>query len=78
MFSQLLRELDENRIIRLTFKDYAEVAYACCNFGLDFDDDYQYVAAKIHNLKLFSLDGDFDRTDRKRKTPKEALELLSK
>jgi len=38
-------------------------------FGLDFDDAYQYVAAEKHGLTLISFDGDFDRTERGRRTP---------
>jgi len=36
-------------------------------------DAYQYVAAGKHNLTLVSLDADFDRTERGRKTPAEVL-----
>lgn len=43
-------------------------------FRLDFDDAYQYVAAEKHNLTLVSLDADFDRTERGRKTPTQILE----
>lgn len=42
-------------------------------FQLDFDDAYQYVAAERYNLTLVSLDSDFDRTERGRKTPAEVL-----
>ena len=42
-------------------------------FKLDFDDAYQYVAAKKHNLTLVSFDTDFDRTDRGRTTPADIL-----
>ena len=38
-------------------------------FGLDFDDAYQYVAAEKFNLTLLSLDKDFDRTPRGRLAP---------
>lgn len=34
--------------------------------NLDFDDAYQYTAAKMHNLQLVSFDKDFDKTDIKR------------
>ena len=42
-------------------------------FNPDFDDAYQYVAAEKHDLTLVSLDSDFDRTDRGRKTPLQVL-----
>jgi predicted nucleic acid-binding protein len=41
---------------------------------LDFDDAYQYVAADKHNLVIVSFDGDFDRTERGRKTPQAVLQ----
>jgi predicted nucleic acid-binding protein len=43
-------------------------------FNLDFDDAYQYLAAEKHGLILVSLDSDFDRTERGRQTPVEALD----
>ncbi len=43
-------------------------------FNLDFDDAYQYVAAKRNDLLLVSLDADFDRTDLGRKTPADLLD----
>jgi hypothetical protein len=42
-------------------------------FQLDFDDAYQYVAAEKYDLVVVSFDTDFDRTERKRKTPAEVL-----
>jgi predicted nucleic acid-binding protein len=41
--------------------------------NLDFDDAYQYVAAEEYDLTLVSFDGDFDRTERGRRTPAEVL-----
>lgn len=43
-------------------------------FGLDFDDAYQYVAADEHGLALVSLDSDFDRTEHGRKRLEDVLE----
>jgi hypothetical protein len=60
--------------IRLDTADLKDAIGARKRFGLDFDDAYQYVAAKKHNLTLVSFDADFDRTDRGRKTPAELLE----
>lgn len=42
-------------------------------FGLDFDDAYQYVAAERTDATIVSFDGDFDHTGRKRQTPAEIL-----
>lgn len=43
-------------------------------FKLDFDDAYQYFAAKKYSLNLVSFDTDFDRTELGRKTPAEIIE----
>jgi predicted nucleic acid-binding protein len=43
-------------------------------FGLDFDDAYQYVAAEANGAQLVSFDTDFDGTDRRRRTPGEIIE----
>jgi hypothetical protein len=60
-------------LIRLEVQDMTKVADAARTFSLDFDDAYQYVAAKKYNLGLLSFDRDFDRTDRGRKTLEEVL-----
>jgi len=43
---------------------------AAGKYNLDFDDAYQYTAAKF-DFEIVSFDSDFDRTDRKRKAPAE-------
>ena len=42
-------------------------------FNIDFDDAYQYYLTKKYNLTLVSFDKDFDKTDIKRKTPKDFI-----
>lgn len=42
-------------------------------FGLDFDDAYQYVAADQAEAIIVSYDQHFERTLRKRQTPAEVL-----
>ena len=42
-------------------------------YGLDFDDAYQYAVAERDALTLVSFDTDFDRTPRGRKTPSNLL-----
>jgi predicted nucleic acid-binding protein len=44
-------------------------------FGLDFDDDYQYVAAELEKATIVSFDKDFDKTEQKRLTPMQVLKL---
>jgi uncharacterized protein len=45
-------------------------------FGLDFDDAYQYVAAERDSVGIISLDRHFDQTDRGRQTPAQVLATL--
>jgi uncharacterized protein len=59
--------------VRLDTADLKEIMEVRKHFKLDFDDAYQYVAARKHDLTLVSFDADFDRTDRGRKTPAEIL-----
>jgi uncharacterized protein len=61
-------------LVRLGPEDTERIVAVTERFKLDFDDAYQYVAAEKHNMTLVSLDADFDRTERGRKTPAEVLE----
>lgn len=60
-------------LIHLGPEDTQRLVHVIERFNLDFDDAYQYVAAEKHNLTLVSFDGDFDRTERGRKTPAEII-----
>jgi len=42
-------------------------------FGLDFDDAYQYICAERENVAIISFDAHFDQTDRGRQTPAQVL-----
>jgi predicted nucleic acid-binding protein len=57
--------------------ELVDLADAIEKFGLDFDDAYQYIAAKHHDLTLVSLDKDFNRTDLEWRTPGEFVQALS-
>jgi predicted nucleic acid-binding protein len=46
---------------------------ASLQFGLDFDDAYQYAVASKYDLALVSFDTDFQRTDRGHKLPSEVV-----
>jgi hypothetical protein len=63
-------------VIRLDSNDLPRVLAARKQYGLDFDDAYQYVAAEKHDLTLVSFDADLDRTERGRKTPADVLKEL--
>ena len=61
------------RLIRLVVSDMKAIANASRTYNLDFDDAYQYVAAEQSEAAIVSFDGDFDRTDRGRRTPADVL-----
>ena len=50
-------------VVRLSPEDLSEVITACEDFNLDFDDGYQYVAARKHGLTLVTFDRNFTHTD---------------
>ena len=59
------------RLVGLQPEDMTNLTDAAGKYKLDFDDAYQYsIAAKL-DFEIVSFDSDFDRTDRKRKTPRE-------
>jgi len=76
LFAQFLADMILGGIlqmVRLDTHDMASLANVAERFALDFDDAYQYAAAEKYDLTIVSFDDDFDRTERKRKTPAEAL-----
>lgn len=62
-------------LYRATLEEMLEINNLKIN--LDFDDKMHYYLTKKKKLKLISYDADFDKTDIKRLTPKEALEMLN-
>ena len=60
-------------IARLGPEDMTGVVDTMRRFSLHFDDAYQYVVAERYGLTIISFDGDFDRTARGRKTPKDLI-----
>lgn len=68
----LERMLDQERAAEV-----AELVAAVEQYGLDFDDAYQYVAAKRYDLTFISLDSDFDRTDLGRRSPDEIIRQIA-
>jgi predicted nucleic acid-binding protein len=61
------------RVVSLDLDDMDMVLAAAHDYGLDFDDSYQYAIAGKMELTIVSFDHDFDRTERGRKTPAEIL-----
>lgn len=73
--SRFLDDLNngEVNIIRLSPQDLKQVITACQDFNLDFDDGYQYVAARTHGLTLVTFDRNFTRTDIERISPSQVV-----
>lgn len=71
--SDLLIDGNVERIC-LTPSQLVQVMEAMSQFGLDFDDGYQYVGSTSHGLQLVSFDDDFDDTDIERLTPQDVIE----
>jgi predicted nucleic acid-binding protein len=62
------------QLMRLCPDDLQKLIQAAREFGLDYDDAYQYALAEKYNLILVSLDSDFDRTKRGRAVSAEILQ----
>ncbi|MCK4765437.1 MAG: type II toxin-antitoxin system VapC family toxin [Candidatus Aminicenantes bacterium] len=56
-------------IIRLQDEDHLEIIEIIEKYSLDFDDAYQYAAARKMHLQLISFDADFNKTPEKRILP---------
>jgi len=77
VFASFISDILEDSAVRricLSAIDLKRVLSAMKEFGLDFDDAYQYTAAKRYDLLLVSFDADFDKTDLVRKTPSDLLD----
>lgn len=77
VFQKFLNDIVINAgvaVISLLAEELDTVVTAAHTFNLDFDDAYQYAVAEKYNLTLVSFDADFDRTERRRKTPADFVE----
>ncbi|MBM3498094.1 MAG: type II toxin-antitoxin system VapC family toxin [Armatimonadetes bacterium] len=63
------------RVLTVPPLELPKVPDLSTQFGLDFDDAYQYLAAQVHGCTLISFDAHFDRTDLRRKTPADAATI---
>lgn len=61
-------------IIRLQGEDYFKIIEAMEEYSLDFDDAYQYAAARKMNLEIVSFDTDFDQTPEKKMLPGQVIQ----
>jgi len=66
-------ERSETRLVSLSLEELKQIPALGLQFGLDFDDAYQYAVAEKYDLTLVSFDADFDRTPRGRRTPGEII-----
>lgn len=76
---QFTRDLFVNGAVRLATvlpEAFDQIVAVMVAQQLDFDDAYQYVAARQASAELVSFDGDFDRTDLRRLTPADVLARL--
>ena len=75
LFKKFLTDIENTsiEILRLEFVDLKKVLNTMKKFNLDFDDAYQYAVAEKYDLRIVSFDKDFDKTEKGRFTPKEAL-----
>lgn len=62
-----------NPIVMLTLHQMAQIPAVAQRWQLDFEDAYLHVAANEFTLDIVSFDTDFDRTERGRLTPGQAL-----
>jgi predicted nucleic acid-binding protein len=76
VFRQFLQDVIDRvgiGIVSLSAPEMDAVVDVAARFNLDFDDAYQYSAARRHGLRIVSFDSDFDRTTEGRLLPSDVL-----
>jgi predicted nucleic acid-binding protein len=75
LFDDIVRDVVTRKVAVLGFNpsELHLVTRAAGAYRLDFDDAFVYAVADRDNLTIVSLDADFDRTSRGRKTPAQVL-----
>jgi len=63
-------------LIGLAPLEMQQVVATMDRYRLDFDDAYQYLVAERQGAGIVSLDSDFDRTERGRRTPTQVLATI--
>lgn len=73
IFNKFLKDIINSKItiLSLNLNEINGLSRTIQRCNLDFDDAYQYSTAKKYKLTLVSFDKDFDKTEIKRKEPKE-------
>ncbi len=64
------------QLVRIQSEAIRDLVMVIGEYHLDFDDGYQYLAARQNDLTIVSFDTDFDRTDWGRRTPEDVLSNL--
>ncbi|MCD5417158.1 PIN domain-containing protein [Candidatus Bipolaricaulota bacterium] len=62
IFQEFVKDVMPNtKVLSLPMKIYKEVVSVKKSMNLDFDDAYQYSVAKYYELKVVTMDMDFER-----------------
>ena len=64
-------------IVSIKAAETRELTDAIDQYGLDFDDAYQYLVAEHNSFVMVSFDSDLDKTPIGRKTPEDILNTLN-
>jgi predicted nucleic acid-binding protein len=76
IFRQFLRDVIDRSgfgMVSLRAPELDALVDVAAKFNLDFDDAYQYSAARTDGLEIVSFDADFDRTTEGRLLPADVL-----
>ena len=62
IFEEFIKDVLPNiKLLTLYLDLYEELSTVHQKIGLDFDDSYQYLVAKSSNLKIVTMDKDFEK-----------------
>ncbi len=62
LFNHFLTDIASHiPVLTLTISDLLQIDFIISHYGLDYDDAYQYIAAKSNNLEITTLDADFKK-----------------
>lgn len=64
IFQEFVEDIMPNvSLVSLPIDLYEEIIAARKELNLDFDDAYQYITAKYHNLQVATMDKDFEKIE---------------
>ena len=75
LFVSFIKDMVEDgmNIVSLSSEELTGLEKIANKFKLDFDDSYQYLAAKNRDLQLITFDKDFSKSDINPKNPQQIL-----